>query len=99
MLEASTEPDTVAMLAAIRHAAQRPSGASCGTGFSQRGHCRACRDCCEFSVVIPGIERTVCERYATLRVEGAQEVSNFVVYLGRVGNGLGDLLPQPLLEL
>jgi hypothetical protein len=56
----SMEPDTVTMLAAIRHAAQRPSGASGGIGFPQRGQCR---DCCELSVAIPDVERTASESY------------------------------------
>jgi hypothetical protein len=68
MVDASTEPaepETVSMLAPTRQEAQRPSGASAGTGFPQRGHCRAIRDCCEFSVVIRGIERTDGERYTS----------------------------------
>jgi hypothetical protein len=34
-----------------------------------------------------------------LHVKGAQEVSDFIFYFGRVRNRLGYLLPQPLLEL
>jgi hypothetical protein len=65
MVDASmepAEPEMVSMLAPTRQEAHRPSGASGGTGFPQRGHCR---DCCEFSVAIPGIERTARESYTS----------------------------------
>src|SRR5262245_41850982 len=72
MVDGSTEPDAVAMLAATRHAAQRPSDASGGTGFPQRGHRR---DCSEFLVAIPGIERMPWGSY-TSRARSRYRISS-----------------------